>query len=176
MAETQTVRVQLTDAWHETITREEGIRRLARQKPTGEARAKIEQTIPPRTEHFLTFDHGVFREYVQLDDAPAILLLMLGGRSTRDGFELSLPHLGGLRRWKRHKFHDAVGVLHENGSPRRTFRRLEEPLELAVDISFVRPDLPFRCSCRLCYWVHSVLDIHEIDWLCCLGGCGGPTI
>jgi hypothetical protein len=146
--ETKPVLVQLTNAWHETITREEGVRRLARQERSRGRRSEIETSISPRTEHFLTFDERVFREYVQLGDGPAVLLLMLGARSAGDAFHVSLPKPNGVRRWKRHEFRDVAGVLHENGSPRTTFRRLEQPLELAVDVSFVRPDLPMQCPCR----------------------------
>ena len=174
MQEAETLPVRLARGWHETIQRDEAIRRLRTQNLPAERHREIEAEIPLRTEHYLTFDDRVFREYVQLGDDPAILLLMLGGVARGETFVTALPMLGGRRQYKRHDFHEAQGVLHENRVAKPMFRRLEEPVELRLDVSFVRPGAMMRCPCRICYWVHSVLDIHEIDWLCCLGACGGP--
>ena len=69
------VAITLRDYWHETITRDEALRRIESREIEPKRRAEIIKEIPKRTEHFLTFDNGALREYAFSGEGTAALLL-----------------------------------------------------------------------------------------------------
>ena len=173
--------VTLRDYWVETITRKEALRRLATRDIDDERRIKIERSIPPQTEHYLTFDKNVFREYAYSGSGTAALLLQLPGYRARNLFVVIVPLLrsmDGKRAMYGYDFHSyggKNGKLLENDVHRPTFRHSREPVILPLNVSFVQPSprppsLSFAC-CEACEWVHSALDIHCADWICCLFQC-----
>jgi hypothetical protein len=185
------IHIALRNYWHETISRDEAFRRLEGRDLPPERRSAVENTIPDgETRHFLTFYGGAFREYVAFPDEPAKLLLILPIRQKEENkFEVPVPVTsertsdGRIRNivgidFEEYQFTD--GTLVENGTPRETFEFVEGPTELVVDVSFVSPAGPELerekhpgggGCCGACEWVHSALDIHCADWLCCLGTC-----
>lgn len=187
------VPITLRDYWYEAISKEEALRRLATRKIDSQIRTQTENEIPERTLHFLTFNGGVLREYAQFGNGVASLLLMLPLEKKEDSYVVVMPvynseqmENGRTRRLsgiELHEFTSLGGKLLENGIPRPTFHYSEGPTELKVDVSFVTAGerrregevfLPPRSGlcCRACEWVHSALDIHRVDWLCCLFTCG----
>ena len=182
----QTVKVTLRNYWHETILKTEALRRLKGRRLRARVHDEIAKDIPDRAEHYLTFEANMLREYVTLGRGPTFLLLLLPIR--RDGNKAILEIRSGARRHgarqvqsgrrvlgRRDEFHISGETLIENDIPREVFRRYPGPKSLDVDVSFISPEptqMRLRCSCGLCEWVHSMLDIHWADCLCCLGTCG----
>ena len=182
------VPITLTDYWYETISQEEALRRLAgRRHLDPQTRSRIEQQIPQQTQHFLTFLGNAFREYVDFGQGVAHLLLMLPMEKKDNKCVVVVPihreqgpdgrirPLFGLDL-EEYEFRDSK--LIENGLPRETFQHATKPIQLQLDITFVEASGniplaggPDNWCCDSCEWVHSALDIHCADWLCCLGGC-----
>ena len=180
------VPITLSDYWHETISRKEALRRLEGRDIEPKTRAKIIKDIPEQTEHFLTFDDGAFREYAFSGQGTAALLLLLPVHRQGNSFLVFVPihhsdrfpsgadrHFTGI---DAHIFKGASGKLFENGVHRPTFRYSTKPVTLPLDVSFAVPiqkrhKTNFSC-CGACEWVHSALDIHCADPICCLGTCG----
>ena len=190
-AENETVvPVVLPEYWHETISRKEALRRLEGRDIERKTRAKIVKDIPDQTEHFLTFDDGAFREYAYSGRGTAALLLLLPLHTQGNSFMVFVPihhsdhfpsgadrHFIGI---DTHIFKRFGGKLFENGVHRPTFRYSTKAVTLPLDVSFAAPmrrrrTTNFSC-CGACEWVHSTLDIHCADRLCCLGTCGGHPI
>jgi len=188
VATPSTVPVALPECWHETITRAEAMRRLKTRNLDKEKERRIAQSIPPTLEHYIVFGNG-FREYIRADDAPARLLLMLPTRNRASSvWELPCPMLLAQRSrsgharyfttFELHRFEAQRGVLHEDGRALPSFKRVRGVV-LPVDIEFLSaaPGIGHpggsRC-CDACEFVHSIFDIHDVDWLCCFfaDGCG----
>jgi hypothetical protein len=183
-----TVVVPLRTAWRERIDRKEALRRLAARPLTAGRRKRIADSIPGVIDHYLTFGNG-FREFMRVGDKPARVLLMLPTRRVdRNTVDVACPMLQSekppsgriryLTALELHRFRERKGILHEDGVSLRPFKRIRD-VYLPVDVSFLRaepkPGHPGgSLCCDLCEIVHSILDIHHVDWLCCfLGdGCG----
>lgn len=171
-----TVPVTLKEYWYEDITREEALRRLDGQNLDPKTRAEIESHIPERSRHFLTFKGTLFREYLDWNDGVANLLLILPMKLGINSFTIQgfidNERLSGVGRTKftfdeqRKLFEDGIVI---------PFKYSDEAIELNLDVSFVipapTPEPERTLCCRACYWVHSRLDIHWADPLCCLGSC-----
>ena len=182
-----TVPVLLRDYWHESISREEAIGRL-RGRPGLEqdAQRRLEERIPPETDHYLTFHGDAFREYVKFSDHEVgHLLLILPLRHEDDRWVVPVPIYHSERRGdgrtrplvgiEEHEFwRDGEGLVGE-GLRKDTFRFETGPTRLMLDVSFATPVKedrhPHDGCCGACEWVHSALDIHCADWICCLGFC-----
>jgi hypothetical protein len=192
------VPITLRDYWYETISREEALRRLASRNLDPKTRTETEIRIPPQTQHFLTFHGGAFREYADFGDGAASVLLILPIIENYNGtkFKLVAPVCrserqadGRIVQFSGIEFHQYEGIngtLFENGIPIKEFQFSQGPTGLHVDVSFVVsmkmrgtddpgavPNLLGGLSCCLnCEWLHSVLGIHNLDPICCLGTCG----
>jgi len=179
------VSISLVDFWHETISRREAMRRLETRSLEPKRRREIERDIPDRTEHFLTFRDGAFREYAYSGRGTAALLLMLPMQQDGNRFAVYGPVAPEGNRMSGPRFFCRMGIslfsvsrqkLFENGDLRSTFRYSRGPLTLPLDVSFASPGRVqtrhnFSC-CGACEWVHSALDVHWADAICCLASCG----
>lgn len=172
---TLTVPVTLKEYWYEDISRGEALRRLDGRNLDPKTRVDIEQNIPELSRHFLTFEGTLFREYLdRRDGSPANLLLILPMKLGVNSFIIQGPvdndRLSGIAR-SEFTF-DLTKQLFENGVARQ-FTYSSELVELNLDVSFVipAPEPERSLCCRACEWVHSQLDIHELDPICCLGCC-----
>jgi hypothetical protein len=183
----QVVPITLHEYWHEGISREDALQRLEQRKLERVKHDQIAKNIPPHTDHFLTFDNGAFREYAFSGEGTAALLLLLPLSKRENEFVVYIPihhsevYAPGARRHTvgidLHVFTASNGTLLENGVPRTTFHFSNKPVTFPLDVSFAAPmrgrgKTNFSC-CGACEWVHSALDIHIADPLCCLGRCGG---
>src|SRR5438128_2722971 len=184
---TTIVPITLNEYWCETISREEALRRLEGRDIEPKRRARIIKDIPEQTKHYLTFDDGALREYAFSGQGTAALLLLLPLHRQDDSFVVFVPihhtdrypsgaerHFTGI---DAHIFKSAGGKLVETGVRRPTFQYSTKPVTLPLDVSFAVPGQKrrktnFSC-CGACEWVHSALDIHCADPICCLGTCGG---
>lgn len=182
-AEHPTVEVTLDEGWHEEIPRHLAIERLeARALPSDEVK-RITETIPDVTHHYLIFGGRAFREYVDFGEGFVHVSLFLPMEVSDEGFKVIIPvyrsdrfpdgrpqHLIGI---DEHLFRIEGEQLIENGKPRLTFKPIRVPLTLRVETTMVMPpNHPTGSACcDACEWVHSALDIHCADWLCCLGCC-----
>jgi hypothetical protein len=180
------VTISLVNYWHETIERREAIRRLRTRALEPKRQREIERDIPERTEHFLTFSDGAFREYAYSGRGNAALVLMLPVLRDGTSFAVFGPVSPGGERQNGPRYFCGMGIsvftmprgrLFENGDLRPTFRFSKGPLTLPLDVSFTSPGRRqvrhnFSC-CGACEWVHSALDVHWADPLCCLASCGG---
>jgi hypothetical protein len=177
------IQVTLTNYWHETISRDEAVRRLETRNLPTERKARILSGIPERTEHYLAPHGNGLLEYVDCGEGFARLLLILKLQKGPNGTLLVGSRHGD---GKRHVHETKDGVLVENGVPRPSFRFAADPIALSVDASFLDPGLPptpiymrtqkhptpgQSVCCDMCEWVHSVTDYHEYDADCCVGGC-----
>lgn len=178
------VPIKLQNYWHETITKQEGVRRLKARNLDSQTFERLRKEIPPKTEHYLTFHGGAFREFVDFGDRVAQLVLLLPVEHKDKTFVVSLPvdrerfpdgRVRDIRGMGFSEFTAKDGRLLENGTARDSFGFSKGPMEITLDVSFVAPRLTKhpksgRC-CRACEWVHSKLDIHGADRFCCLGLC-----
>jgi hypothetical protein len=177
------VRIRLRDAWHETITRREGLKRLARQELPADIHEKVAERIPPRTEHYLTFAPGAFREFVDLGDGlpliPVLLLAMSrkGRKFTVAGPVVGFRADGEFQRFygiKQVSYENRGGILHEDGIRKTMFKEVKGRPEFDLDVSMLNPSpraRPGDRCCGICHWVHSVLGLHVFDCVCCMAGC-----
>jgi hypothetical protein len=182
-----TVPVTIHNCWWEEISREEAIRRLEQRSLDPARERGIRSQIPELTRHYLTFEDNAFREYVDPNDRPAELLVLLPLTRRGDLHEVIVPiyesetypdgrvkHISGI---DIHRYDLTKGKLIENDVERDTFRFSEEPVELELNIAFLSTDRSEAAReasgwcCDSCEWFHSQLDIHCADWLCCLGSC-----
>jgi hypothetical protein len=186
--EPTSIPVPLPDCWHETIDHKEAMRRLSTRALTEDRRNEIAEQIPDVLDHYIVFANG-FREYIRIGQQPARLLLMLPTRKISDSaYELACPMLlsqvsrSGKPRYfttfELHRFESKRGALFEDGRKLPGFKRVQG-VTLPVDVMFLRaepgPGHPGGSSCcDACEFVHSLLDIHGVDWLCCFfgDGCG----
>lgn len=172
-----TVPVKLNDYWFEEITREEALRRLDSRNLSPEERAQIEPDIPERSRHYLTFEGPQFREYLDWGDGVSNLLLILpmkreGNTCSVEGFIDNETFIGLARTvftmdiQKNQLFEDG-GLV--------PFTHSTEEVEITLDVSFVipgpEPEPERNRCCRACEWVHSRLNIHWADPICCLFCC-----
>ncbi len=167
------VPITLKEYWYEDITKEEALRRLDGRNLDPKTRAEIEKNIPERSRHYLTFEAPFFREYLDWGDGVASLILLLPMKVGVNSFVVQgfvdKPGMSGVGR-SEFSF-DMQRKLSEDGKA-VPFDYSSEPTQLNLDVAFVIPaPEPERCSCRACEWVHSVLNIHWADPLCCLGCC-----
>jgi hypothetical protein len=134
--------VRLHDYWHETITRDEALRRLDRRELGSERRARIEAEIPDVAEHFFTF-HRVFREYLSLPDGVTKLILALPLRRDHDVYHVVAPMLQATRLGNEPKpqpamieflpFRSVDGILHAADEPLTGFKFHRGPLYIHLD-------------------------------------------
>jgi hypothetical protein len=169
------VPITLKEYWYEDISKEEAMKRLDSRNLDPETRAEVEKDIPDHSRHFLTFEPPFFREYLLWDDGVAALVLLLPMKVGVNSFIIQgFVDRAGVSGVGRSEFTiDLQRKLFENGKP-VPFTYSDEPAQMNLDASFLVP-VPeperFRCSCRACEWVHSRLNIHWADPLCCLGCC-----
>lgn len=176
-----TVAVTLNQYWVETISREEALKRLATRHLAPELLETISRQIPDVTEHYLIFTDRTFREFAAPSHDSARLLLLLPVKREEPAYDVVVPlydsehtangHVRHVRGVEVHQFENRNGVLFENGVARQTFRLSQAPTTINVDISFLATHPGGSWCCNACEWVHSALDIHCADWLCCLGCC-----
>jgi hypothetical protein len=185
-----TMPVTIHNCFWEDIPREEALARLERRSLDAETRRRIEDNVPELTRHYLTFEGRAFREYVEPNDRPAELLLFLPLVLRGEVREVIVPiyesekypdgrikHISGI---DVHRYELREGRLIENGVSRDTFRYSQEPVQLNLNLSMLGTDPERRLArsagwcCDACEWVHSTLDIHCADWLCCIGTCRRP--
>jgi hypothetical protein len=188
----QIITVTLHDYWCETISKQEALRRLRdRSHLTSAVRVDIAKRIPNRTRHYLTFHGNAFREYADLGNGRGFLMLVLPlirDRKTPSKVKVIAPayrnHVnadGSIESTSRidlHQYHSTRGILFEDGRPRPTFRYSSKPVSLPIDTTFIAPPRsvgvgPAEC-CSACEWLHSVLRIHDLDSICCMGVCRIP--
>jgi hypothetical protein len=175
--------VTLKDYFHETITRKEALARLDICPPDAKTRAKIVKEIPKRTEHYIMFADGMFREYAYSGQGTAALVLLLRAMKEGNTHSVFLPihdqdrYCDGAPRYFTGidvlKFANQKGKLVANGNLLPTFRFYRNPVTLPVDVSFVAPgkrEHNFGC-CGACHWVHAKLHISCLNRYCCLGFC-----
>src|SRR5262245_52410134 len=145
-AEPLVVSITLRDYWHETITRREGLRRLAGRKLDSKLAARIARDIPPRTEHYITLHGAAFREYASFGGETASVLLIIPTRTSADqrkvGMMIPVDRLD-RRPGRRidefigveyHTYANVKGALYEDGEPRPTFSFKKGPLSLQVNV------------------------------------------
>jgi hypothetical protein len=190
----QVVTATIEQYWYEVISRNEALRRLSKRPLDRKTRNSIAKEIPDSTLHILTFQRGVFREYARFGEKPANLLLMLPLQITsgkKRGYRYGV--VGPINMSERRddgRVRNLCGIeidefwvsgtrLIENGVPRSSFRFSEGPLQLEVDTTFLSArrrvgHVKGTPCCKACEWVHSKLDIHHLDWICCLGTCDPP--
>jgi hypothetical protein len=189
------VTLTLRNYWYESISKDEAHRRLStRNKISEDERSMIEANLQNKIDHYISFDDHVFREYAGFENDVARLLLILQLRKRGDStYEVFLPVYGSSHpdgRKQRfsgiitNEYKIANQKFVENGQIKDSLRFFGGPKEINLDVSFVeaniRDDVPESRSlrrapvscCRLCEIVHSILDVHWADNLCCLGGCG----
>jgi hypothetical protein len=179
----ETVSVTLGEHWVETISRGEALQRLATRNLPENVRDRIARVIPETTAHYLVFTDRTFREFIAPSNDTARLLLLLPIKRSDSAHDVIVPvydsertvtgHVRHLRGVEVHRFENRNGVLFENGMARDTFRLSRAPTSINVDASFLRANAHpgGNWCCDACEWVHSKLDIHCADWLCCLGFC-----
>lgn len=185
------VSMEIQDYWHETITKEEAVRRLNSRELDAATRAEIESEIPQQTEHYVTFNHGAFREYIEFPDGTSMMLLLLPAFASEDGakYKLATPVFtsnadpsGSSRSqigFEIHEYEDRDGALYEDGQlvPPLQFHR--GPRKIDLDVTFIvsqtshAQGITRGACCRACEWVHSIFRIHSVDRICCAGGCQG---
>jgi len=177
------VPISLAAYFHESITRKEGIKRLAMTTPDPKKRAGLIKDIPERTEHFLVFEDRVFREYAYSGKGTAALVMLLPLSRQGDVFSVFVPVISpdefcdGSPRYINGidtlNFSNRSGrlVLNDRVVPGFTFKR--KPITLPLDVSFAVPGRQqhnFDC-CGACHWVHAKLHISRLNRFCCLGCC-----
>lgn len=171
-------RTTLRSYWHETISREEGVRRLASRPITADARSRLERVIPEKTEHFLSFEGGSFREYADFGNGIVNLLLLLPVAEERNAAVLVAP-TEDMKGFALHRFQNRKGRLYVDGIPREGFNYSTKPMKLnvtfslPVDRSADEPEVEeiSEFCCRACDFVHSTLGIHDLDFICCIFIC-----
>lgn len=67
---------------------------------------------------------------------------------------------------------ESAGTLSFNGNEMSDFEKLSS--SEAEDFEDFEDYLPLSMCCRACYLVHHILDIHELDCICCFLGDGCP--
>lgn len=178
-----TVDVTLEAGWHEPVTRSMAVERLRSRPLRDDDRRRIEENIPELTHHYLTFAGRAFREYVDFGEGFAHVALFLPMEPVEGGYRVIVPMYRSERypdgRQKNligideHIFHVDGEQIIENNVARSTFEPIREPVQLQVETTMLRAEAHPEGSicCDACEWVHSGLDIHCADWLCCLGCC-----
>jgi hypothetical protein len=182
----QTVTVTLTEYWVETITREEALRRLALRPLDPVRRAKIERQIPLVTRHYITSHGNAFLEFADFGNGFAHTMLILRADRIRPDAQFPNGHLLvygpdiSANSIVTHVYAAKNGVLEENGVLKPAFTFSTTRIDLQVETTFIDPSfdpsmMNYISCCDACEWVHSLLDIHGVDWLCCLGCCGSAA-
>jgi hypothetical protein len=179
------VPITLENYWYEEISRDEALRRLENRNASQE-KLDVAETVFENTDvirHYLTFTNTL-REFADYRGGVTnpVLKLPLGERAENE-FTLIVPVVGerlasGDVRPRvgidMHEYNFADGIFVENGVPKEGFQLVEGPTELRVDASLLQPGGDpdqFSICCVACEIVHSDLDIHDADPLCCFGDC-----
>lgn len=160
----------------EKITRAEAIRRLDEHELDSLVRQFIIENLPDTTYHYLVFKDSLFFEYITFGDE------IISYRTLKthapvigaDSFLVQIPVDSCLRNSLFVK--DKNGKLIEDGvskSPPFSYSRNKTTLLISTEPLFrelpcsVTSD-PIGCLCKLaCYYVHSQLNIHWLDGICC---------
>ncbi len=179
-----TVLVTVDEGWHEQIPRGLAVERLNSRPLASVERQRIADTIPEVTHTYLTFAGRAFREYVDFGEGFAHIALFLPMEVTEEGYRVIVP-IYRSQRFSDGRRQNLIGIdehlfglereqLVQNGKERPTFEPIREPVALRVEATMLMPDRGHpggSVCCDACEWVHSGLDIHCADWLCCLGCC-----
>lgn len=169
--------------YRENISREEAIRRINARPIAPDIKRFLIERLPDNTPHYILFKNGLFLEFATLEPGANESFLMLEmpyttPPGTTNIFEVKMPLTA-----CSDKSTFSIGPnkdLLENGAVRPSFRFSTARVRLRVNINVIdwtgnnnrfpclnAPD-PVLCFCKLaCEYVHSQLDIHWADPICC---------
>lgn len=176
--------VNLTEYFIENISKAEAIRRVNSRPIDPIIKEFIIKNLPDNTPHYIVFRNGLLLEFATLRDNETFLMLKLPYTTppgTTNAYEVKVP-LAGCS--DKSTFSTSDGQLYENGTLRPSFQFSTERVQLQVNTNALlwngandpqpialpceyAPD-PIMCLCKLaCEYVHSTLDIHWADGICC---------
>ena len=144
-----------TSAWKKTVTKNEFLLGLPKETPDSVYKL-YEKHIGDTLTYLLVNNNEIFQEYLDFDNT---------GKFTK----LSADSISKTGSTATIQIKENKGVLLFNDKELEGFVPFAKFDDIVVHDIFL---IYGMSCCKACYTVHNILDIHQLDCLCCLGSCG----